>query len=170
MVNDCVGTLVLGAYHDSDCRVAVILGTGTNAALFVPRSRLWQAGEELNGHGEAARGGNGRATAGSSGDSPSGDDDGSSRARGSHSPEDSYRRSRDRQLVLSVARHSPNDQSAQAAAEVVWEEEEGDPDEACGINTEWASFRERSLLPWSSFDDAIEADFEQGSAHPPRRL
>lgn len=31
-VNDTVGTLAGGRYHDKDVAVAVILGTGTNAA------------------------------------------------------------------------------------------------------------------------------------------
>jgi len=138
LVNDCVGTLVLGAYHSEDCRIAVILGTGTNAALFVPRARLWQASA--------------RAT------------------EGTCTEESTYRTAQNRELALEFARNSPSDTGAQAVAEAVWEDEEGDPEEMCGINTEWASFRDASLLPWSHFDDAIERDFELGNKHPPRRL
>ncbi|KAM3421260.1 Phosphotransferase [Cercospora zeina] len=40
IINDSAGTLISQAYRDPSTRVSLILGTGTNAAIFLPRTTL----------------------------------------------------------------------------------------------------------------------------------
>jgi hexokinase len=51
LTNDTVGTLVAGAYRDSDCDIGVIIGTGTNACYTEKVSRIKKLGRKAYRNG-----------------------------------------------------------------------------------------------------------------------
>ncbi len=51
LINDSVGTLAGGCYMDSDTKIGIILGTGTNACYVEQASNISALGKK-NGHGQ----------------------------------------------------------------------------------------------------------------------
>ena len=51
LINDSVGTLAGGCYVDSDTKIGIILGTGTNACYVEQASNI-SALAKKNGHGQ----------------------------------------------------------------------------------------------------------------------